>query len=331
MKSILLFILFFGIKISFIEHVSGQSYYSEQATAKIYTDINLALQEKHLVFKLDLSDQDLTIIPREVFLFENLEYLVLDRNNIINPVFPSNKLLSLKYLSITENGIREFRISHDCLGELKELYLDLNELIEYPEINNSFIELITLSVRNNFITTLPNEDLNLSRVRFLYLDSNPLKNAENAFTYSARIERLSLFNTHLKTIPENLQLKQLTKLVVSSNPLNLKGIISDLFPNLEYLEISYVKVKSSTDLSTITSLRSLKYLVAEDMGLITLPSEINNMKKLREISLLRNSIVDLPNSFYQLKLKLINLEMNPLSEKTKSKLDSGFPKTTIRY
>ncbi|MGB0402985.1 MAG: leucine-rich repeat domain-containing protein [Salibacteraceae bacterium] len=331
MKSTFIYLIILVVSLSSGPVAKSQSYYSEQASAKIYTDLQLALRDPFNVYKLDLSDQELTSIPQEIYQFENLEYLVLDRNQIVNPTFPSNKLLSLKYISLKENGIREFRIFHDCLSQLKELYLDLNELIEYPEINNSFIELITLSLRNNYITTLPLEDLNLSRVRFLYLDSNPLKNTELAFTYSIHLERLSLFKTQLKAIPNDIQLKQLTALNVGSNALDLNTITPEAFPKLEQLEVSYNEVKNETDFTSITKLKSLKQLSAEGMQIKAISSDFGKMKKLREISLLQNSIKELPNSFYQLKLKLINIEKNPITEKTKIELESNFPKATIRY
>lgn len=312
-------------------NASSQTYYSEHTTARVYTDVKLALKEKYRVFKLDLRHQNLTEIPKEVYELPYLEYLVLDDNKITTISFDSKSLRELKYLSLKQNQIQEFVVKHGCLNQLKELYLDQNRLIEFPEINNSFIELTTLSVRINYITHLPTEALNLVQARILQFDSNPLTNAQQAFYYSAKLERLSLYETGLKNLDSEIYLPQLRKLVIGNNKFDLKSLNNKQFPKLEFLDISYIIPESTIDLNSVTQLAKLKYLIMEGMDLNELPESIGNMKKLRDLSLLRNSLVELPEVFYDLDLKLLNLEENPLSESCKKKIKSSLTKCVLHF
>ncbi|MCB0481284.1 MAG: leucine-rich repeat domain-containing protein [Flavobacteriales bacterium] len=322
-------IVWFGVFIGFA--ASAQNYYSPDVTSKIYTNLNQALNERERVFRLDLSEQNLSAIPLGVFEFNNLESLILDGNKITSLKFLPNQLPRLKYLSLKRNKIRKFHIPKNCLDMLSELYLDQNELIEFPQITNPMVNLIALSLSQNYINELPRDALSLTRLRFLTLDSNPLKNPELAFDYSSYLERLSMYQTGLKKLPRSYIFKNMTKLVISGNTIDYKTIDASRFLKVEYLDISYVPLINMEDFISITQFKNLKYLVAEDIGMTSLMPEIANLKKLREATFLNNQLTTLPEEIFKLKLKTIHLEYNPISKTTIELIQQNMPKTKVFF
>lgn len=311
--------------------LKGQSYYSSDITTRVYKNLQVALQDPDKVFRLDLSNQELTRIPLEVFTLTYLEVLVLDGNNMQEVTFQIDKLPNLKLLSLKRNKLREFHIPKKCLDNLSELYLDQNQLMDFPLFENTLIGLTTLSLSQNFIKELPREAIYLSRLKFLTLDANPLSNPEIAFTYSSYYERLSMYNTGLKRLPHTYQYKNLTKLVISGNQLDYSSIKASYFPRVEYLDISYNKVRADIDFDSIIPFKSVKYLVAEEIGLTAIPTSISTMSKLREVSFLRNKLTDVPETLSKMKLKSIHLEYNPISIDKIEHIQREMPKTKVFF
>jgi Leucine-rich repeat (LRR) protein len=205
------------------------------------------------------------------------------------------------------------------------------QLIEFPEINNDITEFSQLSLRYNYITSLPTEALYLSRLTHFYLDANPLKNAELTFSYSPILEQLSLFQTHLTHIPSQYAFRRLTKLTIGDNMIDLTELSSFIFPKLEYLDKSHCNLNTTELFLPITKMKSVKYLVLDNCKVESIPLEIKELKKLREISLIKNNISILPEQFYNLKLKLVNIENNPLIKGRTELLKNNLPKATIHF
>ena len=166
---------------------------------------------------------------------------------------------------------------------------------------------------------------------YFYLDSNPSKNPEIAFSYSPILERLSLYQTNLESLPLGRINSRMTKLIISDNPINFTPDFPRYFPKLEYLDVSHTNLYSTESCLPLCSLKSLKYLSLDDCKMKNLPPEIVELEKLREISFIKNDLSSFPYEFYTMKLKLINLKENPFSFEEKEKLNSAFKKTTIHY
>lgn len=117
--------------------LKGQSYYSSDITTRVYKNLQVALQDPDKVFRLDLSNQELTRIPLEVFTLTYLEVLVLDGNNMQEVTFQIDKLPNLKLLSLKRNKLREFHIPKKCTfsvyGTL-EVYFVLDLIISGLEV-----------------------------------------------------------------------------------------------------------------------------------------------------------------------------------------------------
>ena len=67
---------------------------------------------------LDLSQQELRIVPPEVFEIDSLEELNLDRNKLVKLPDELGQLKNLKSLSVSENDLMELP---DSIGNLTKL------------------------------------------------------------------------------------------------------------------------------------------------------------------------------------------------------------------
>jgi Leucine-rich repeat (LRR) protein len=143
---ILLFFSFVSAKAQLLDSLSLD-------TLTAYTSIAEAMKEPDKVVKLVLRKQKLREVPKEVFLFKNLQYLDLAKNNI--KIMPDSMgvLTQLQYLDMSRNVIEQLSGS---MGKLTELfYLNLN---------------------NNEFSTLPPQMANLTKLRTLDMWSNNLDN-----------------------------------------------------------------------------------------------------------------------------------------------------------
>lgn len=115
---------------------------------------------------------------------------------------------------------------------------------------------------------------------YFYLDSNPSKNPEIAFSYSPILERLSLYQTNLESLPLGRINSRMTKLIISDNPINFTPDFPRYFPKLEYLDVSHTNLYSTESFLPLCSLKSLKYLSLDDCKMKNLPPEIVELENL---------------------------------------------------
>jgi len=110
---------------------------------------------------IDLSENEIEIIPKEILSLENLENLTIKRNKI--------------------------KILPDYISELKKLeilQLDFNEIEVLPDSIGNLPNLNWLCLESNKITKLPKTAANLKRLSWLSIEGTPLGN-EHKVTYGA--------------------------------------------------------------------------------------------------------------------------------------------------
>lgn len=110
---------------------------------------------KNNIYHLDLSDQELKEIPKEIF----------QLNNLIN-------------LELWRNSIKSIPAEIKNLKNLEKLIISQNNLTEIPKEILSLENLYELNLRYNSIRNLPEEIKNLKNLKILDLRENPLPNAE---------------------------------------------------------------------------------------------------------------------------------------------------------
>lgn len=163
-----------------------------------FTNLEEAMQDPEKVFKLNLSNQQLSSIPKEIFQFKNLEDLELDSNNI--GVIPEmlSSLRHLSYISFSHNRVESIPTeilnmpqligldaSHNRISRLPDdafkktgiiyLHLSWNLFTEIPSpVKRLKHELEILDISNNYITCLPNWFAKTGCIYELMLNNNML-------------------------------------------------------------------------------------------------------------------------------------------------------------
>jgi Leucine-rich repeat (LRR) protein len=156
---------------------SGKTYaqppvsYAEES---VFTDLEAALQYKGQVKHLNLSNQKLKKIPKEVFLFPNLRTLDLSNNKIV--VLPA------------ELG---------QLTKLEELDLTKNKIDELPKEIGNLQRLRVLKFRSNALYTLPKEIGELGRLEMVDLNGNPLWRLPEEFRSCTNLKFMDIRNTEI--------------------------------------------------------------------------------------------------------------------------------------
>jgi Leucine-rich repeat (LRR) protein len=144
------------------------------AEESVFTDLKAALEYKGQVKHLNLSNQKLKKIPKEVFEFPNLR--TLDLSN--------NKLTELP----KEIGL---------LTKLEELNLTKNKIDEMPKEIGNLNRLLILKFRSNSLYVLPKEIGKLSRLEQVDLNGNPLWRLPEEFKTCTNLKFMDIRNTEI--------------------------------------------------------------------------------------------------------------------------------------
>jgi Leucine-rich repeat (LRR) protein len=124
-------------------------------------DNDTALQ----IIKLDLTFNELTTIPNEIFKLINLQVLFLQNNKITT--IPAGLRVKTNSFNLLPNEIGK-------LINLKKLFLGFNTLTTIPAEIGNLVNLKALNLCENKLTILPNEIGNLINLEELYIECNDL-------------------------------------------------------------------------------------------------------------------------------------------------------------
>jgi leucine-rich repeat protein SHOC2 len=127
---------------------------------------------------LDLTDKNLTIIPEEIKLLQNLEQLTLS----------SNKISKLPNVIGSLSNLQVFFFSHNS----KYLILSENFLTELPPEIGDLKNLDMLLVNHNRLESIPPEIGNLTKLGCLYLQGNSLKTIPKEISKLTQLTTLNL-------------------------------------------------------------------------------------------------------------------------------------------
>jgi len=124
--------------------------------------------------KLDLCEQQLTMLPPTVVELTNLEELYLDNNQLAELPAEIAQLVNLRVFSLTDNRLKALPSSIVELKNLEWLYLGKNQLAKLPTEITQLPNLKVISLNNNQIKALPEAITNLPSLKVLSLYNNPL-------------------------------------------------------------------------------------------------------------------------------------------------------------
>ena len=138
-------------------------------TARMYTDLTLALRDPDRVIRLSLRKQKLKTMPLEILQFKNLQYLDLSKNSIKELPPEIGELKNLQYLSVTKDGLETIPPEIGKLSNLKWLIMNQNEIILIPPQIGNLINLEYLDLWSNNLDHFPDELKNLKKLKIFDL------------------------------------------------------------------------------------------------------------------------------------------------------------------
>jgi hypothetical protein len=133
-------------------------------------DNNIALK----ITELNLSNNKLTKIPKEIGKLINLQKLYLQNNYL--KIIPKEigNLINLQKLNLYNNNLTTMPVELGNLINLEGLYLNNNQLTTIPAEIGNLINLEELYLHDNNLTTIPIEITNIINLSISYFN-NPIE------------------------------------------------------------------------------------------------------------------------------------------------------------
>lgn len=129
--------------------------YADLDTAKVYTDIEKALENPEIVCRLDLTRKRLKEVPEDILQFKNLQELNLNRNKLDSLPPWLNQLQNLMIFSASRNEIETIPKEICRLPELHVLDMSNNYLKAIPKNIHKAKKLEELILWSNLISNFP--------------------------------------------------------------------------------------------------------------------------------------------------------------------------------
>ena len=298
---------------------------------KIYYSMRQALTEPDSVFRLEIVTKNLETVPKEVKELKNLRHANFSFNQLTSI---SKEVLSrpdLESLDLKHNEIT--RINRDLYDIETLIRLDIshNELSKIPRGIDDLRQLQELYLNNNRLKKLTKDLANLKRLKVLDLSENQITTLPVGNTSWRRIEKLDLSNNKLKELPYVMKsLRRLRYFDASHNQIKATPIALVGMRSLNYLDLSHNNIMLIP--SGIGNLKQLTKLNLSHNKIRVLHKRFGNAGNLIELDLSNNKIKSLPIQLKKLKkLKFLNLEGNPISEKEQERLKKMLPNTVIKF
>lgn len=235
--------------------------------------------------------------PESVRLMTGIQWLKLDKTNLMEIPEEMGKLLKLEHLSLVKN-------------KLERLYGELTELGC----------LRTLNIRHNNIKTsgIPAELFHLEELTTLDLSHNNLKEVPEGLERARSLLNLNLSHNHIETIPNTLfiHLTDLLFLDLSHNQLETLPPQTRRLANLQSLNLNHNPL-GHFQLRQLPSLMNLTTLQMRDTQrtLNNIPSSLESLTNLQELDLSQNALPRVPDALYSLSnLRRLNLSDNQITE-----------------
>lgn len=178
--------------------------------------------------KLDLSNNNLQVLPDSVTSLVNLTHLDIQSNQLTSLPDSIGRLVNLKVFNVSGNSLATLPDSIESCRSLEELMANFNHLIRLPEgLGFELLNLRKLCVHSNKLTHLPYSTSHMMSLRFLDVHTNRLGGLPEDLENLMNLEYLDLssnFN-YLVSLPESIGgLTSLIELNVSYNQITIKSL-----------------------------------------------------------------------------------------------------------
>eukprot|EP00058_Branchiostoma_floridae_P003896 XP_002589384.1 hypothetical protein BRAFLDRAFT_77826 [Branchiostoma floridae] len=299
--------------------------------------LNLQPQTVNGRLKLDLSNQDLTSIPEEVFDITDLEFLDVSNNKLSSIPEAIGRLQKLYRLDADGNMLKSLPQAIGSLQKLTHLYVYRNKLANLPPGIEKLQKLTLLSIFDNQLTKVPpgvcmlpslevldasNNKLStfppgvekLQKLRELGIDGNQLTEVPPGVFLLPNLEVLDVSNNKLSTFPPGVKkLQKLRELRINDNQLTEvpPGVCS--LPNLEVLNVDNNNLSAFPP--GVEKLQKLRGLGINDNQLTEVPSGVCSLPNLEALGVGNNKLSTFPPGVEKLqKLRVLHIYGNQLTE-----------------
>jgi Leucine-rich repeat (LRR) protein len=154
---------------SFLLHAQNYQKGLSETDLKMYTSIEEALINPDSVRYLSLKHKKLRVIPKEVFLFKNLEVLDISKNKLEEIPEDIEMLSKLREISVSNNSLTTLPIQIGKLTQLKKIIAFQNNIALLPSTIGNLTNLEMLDLWSNEIETFPEEIKVLKQLKFVDL------------------------------------------------------------------------------------------------------------------------------------------------------------------
>ncbi|XP_073506795.1 leucine-rich repeat-containing protein 10 [Phyllobates terribilis] len=170
------------------------------------------------LIKLYLSDNNLSSLPPELELLQNLQILALDFNNfrVLPPVVCNLKQLSILYLG--NNRIRDLPQEVNYLKNLHTLWIESNYLTYLPVVVCELPLLKTLHIGCNPIRNIPRELKNLTELRSVWMSGSLLTEFPPVLLEMLFLEVIDVDRNGIRFFPSLVHLTGLKLVIYDHNP-----------------------------------------------------------------------------------------------------------------
>jgi len=242
---------------------------------------------------LELSNNTITDLPREIGSMQSLKELRVSSNSISAVPTGIENLRELTELDISNNMISALPANIGNLKKLKSLNAGGNrELKEVPLSLSNLYAMQKLDLYGAGIRRFPNMLLELYNLTNIVLASNRIRELPSELGRLPCLKSLRIYNCGLHKLPESIGcLTELQELRVGCNPFDF-----ECFP------------------SWIGNLENLKMLDMRGCDLVGIPDDIGRLTKMEEMTLSNNQLKDLPEGLSALRsMKKLDISGNRLT------------------
>lgn len=293
-------------------------------------------ENRHLVTEIDLSNQGLTVFPKEILNCYNLKKLDVSNNGLFHVPLELAQLSALEELNFSRNqGIS--MIDLDTIFavasfELEKLNLSDCEAFMLPENLSNQLKLQELDISSNRIVDIPSSCMRLSQMKRVDFSDNRLRDFSWVLSYWWELKEIDLKNnpsldtdrmimvlslfdyldrlevSHIGELPSQFQYMNVGKLVIHDSEI-LKFPRTDFSSPIRHLELKNCHIKNVPRFTEIVN-ASVKpnYLVLDQMS----KEQLIQMKSLELDSLALVDIqdVDLTHLIPSEDLKWVDIRLS---------------------
>ncbi|ULT88509.1 hypothetical protein L3Y34_007607 [Caenorhabditis briggsae] len=263
---------------------------------------------------LDVSDNEISMLPAEIGQLTQLIELNLNRNEITDIPETLKNCKMLANLKLNGNPFTRLPESISECTSITILSLNETNLTALPSAMGSLANLRVLEARENHLRTIPSSIVDLKLLEELDLGQNEIEDLPAKLGKLSSLREFYVDMNSLTSLPDSISdCRMLDQLDVSENHIIR---LPEKFGNMSGLTDLNISINEIIELPrSFGNLKRLQMLKAERNSLTQLTPEIGQCQALTEMYLGQNFLTDLPDSIGDLRnLTTLNVDCNNLSE-----------------